>query len=111
MPLRYYLLALSVCGVHALATAADHDADMSAGQRTLSTVFGRRASAIFAFATFMFTWTFADFHGTAVRAYIGVCLLTTLIAALIPHDRVITTACVTVFLGFMLASVCHLGGW
>src|SRR5687767_13552759 len=26
MPLRYYLLALCVCGVHALATAADYDA-------------------------------------------------------------------------------------
>ena len=35
MPLKYYLLALSVCGIHALATAADYEADKAAGHRTL----------------------------------------------------------------------------
>ena len=42
MPLKFYLLALCVCGVHALATAADFEADRAAGHRTLAVKFGRR---------------------------------------------------------------------
>ena len=61
MPLRYYLLALCVCGVHALATAADYDADRAAGHRTLAVAFGRRAAAAFAFAAFLAAWLFGDF--------------------------------------------------
>src|SRR4051812_22699827 len=48
MPLRYYLLALCVAGVHALATAADYDADLAAGHRTLAVAFGRRTAAALA---------------------------------------------------------------
>jgi 4-hydroxybenzoate polyprenyltransferase len=111
MPLRYYLLTLCVCGIHALATAADCDADKAADHRTLATVYGRRAAATFAFIAFLVTWLLGDFHGTAVRVYIGLCALATLITALIPRDRVIDAACVIVFLGFLLAGACHLSGW
>jgi 4-hydroxybenzoate polyprenyltransferase len=111
MPLRYYLLALSVCGVHALATAADYEADRAAGHRTLAVAYGKRAAAAVAFAAFLTTWLWADFQGTAVRAYIGVCVIVTLIATLVPRDRVIAAACVTIFAGFFLAGACHLGGW
>ena len=41
MPLRYYLLALCVCGIHSLATAADYEADLAAGHRTMAVAFGR----------------------------------------------------------------------
>ena len=41
MPARYYLLGLCVAGVHALATAADFDADRAAGHRTLAATFGK----------------------------------------------------------------------
>lgn len=111
MPLRYYLLALCVCGVHALATAADFEADRDAGHRTLAVVFGRRAAATLAFVIFLITLLAADFHGVAVRAYIAVCTLVTLIAALLPRDRIIAAACVTVFAGFLIAAVCHISGW
>jgi 4-hydroxybenzoate polyprenyltransferase len=111
MPLRYYLLALCVCGVHALATAADYDADRAAGHRTLATAYGRRAAAALAFAMFLLTSLVADFHGTAVRIYIGVCALATLFATVAPHPRVISAACITIFAGFLVAGVCHLVGW
>jgi 4-hydroxybenzoate polyprenyltransferase len=111
MPLRYYLLALCVCGVHALATAADYEADRAAGHRTLAVVFGRRAAAAVAFAAFALTWLAADFHGTAVRAFIAGCALATLIAAVIPRERVISAACVAIFAGFLVAGTFHLLGF
>ena len=44
MPMKYWLLALGVCGIHALATAADYDADRAAGIGRLQSrlVSGRR---------------------------------------------------------------------
>jgi 4-hydroxybenzoate polyprenyltransferase len=111
MPVRYYLLALSVCGVHALATAADYDADKAAGHRTLSTVYGRRSAAALALAAFFITLLAGDFHGIAVRIYLFGCVLVTLVATLFPSNRVIAIACTSIFAGFLLAAVCHMVGW
>jgi 4-hydroxybenzoate polyprenyltransferase len=110
MPLRYYLLALCVCGVHALASAADYDADRAAGHRTLAVRFGRRTAAAVAFGTFLAACLFGDFHGMAVRAYIAVCTIVTLIVALVPQGVVINAACITVFVGFVIAAICHVIG-
>jgi chlorophyll synthase len=111
MPLRYYLLALCVGGVHALATAADYDADRAAGHRTLAVAFGRRAAAAAAFTTFATTWLVADFHGIAVRVYIAICAIATLAATLVPRDKVIAGACTIIFGGFIVAAFCHIAGW
>jgi len=111
MPLRYYLLALAVCGVHALATAADYEADKAAGHRTLAVRFGRRTAAAVACAAFMTTWLLADFHGAAVRMYVAACVLATVVATLLPRDGVITAACITIFGGFLIAGALHIGGW
>jgi 4-hydroxybenzoate polyprenyltransferase len=111
MPLRYYLLALCVAGVHALATAADYEADRAAGHRTLAVVFGRRAAAAAAFVAFFVTWLAGDFYGIAVRVFIGVCLAATFGAALFPRERVIAAACITVFAGFLVAAVFHINGY
>ncbi len=110
MPLKYYLLALTVCGIHALATAADYEADKIAGHRTLAVVYGRRSAAVVAFAAFLVTWTFADFEGTAVRVFMAVGTIATLIAALWPREPVIMTACITIFCGFLIAALCHVWG-
>jgi 4-hydroxybenzoate polyprenyltransferase len=111
MPLKYYLLALCVCGVHALATVADYEADRAAGHRTLAVKFGRRTAAAFAFGTFLAAWLFGDFHGVAVRAYIVICAVATLIVTVIPQGVVITAACITIFVGFVIAAICHVIGW
>jgi 4-hydroxybenzoate polyprenyltransferase len=110
MQLKYYLLALCVCGIHALATAADYEADRAASHRTMAVAFGRRSAAAIACAAFLLTFVFAGFQGTAVRAYVAICVVATLIAALVPLDRVIAGACVTVFVGFLVATVLHLMG-
>jgi 4-hydroxybenzoate polyprenyltransferase len=110
MELKYHLLALCVCGVHALATAADFDADRAAGHRTMAVAFGRRGAAAIAFAAFSLTFVLADFHGTAVRVYVAMCAVATLVAALFPRDGVIAGACVSVFAGFVVAAILHLAG-
>jgi 4-hydroxybenzoate polyprenyltransferase len=111
MSAKYYLLALCVAGVHALAAAADYDADQRAGHRTLAVAYGRRTALGFACGTFALTWLLADFHGTAVRIYVALGVLVTLVATLFPTHRAIAGACVVVFAGFLVAGVCHLCGW
>jgi 4-hydroxybenzoate polyprenyltransferase len=110
MPLRYYLLALCVAGVHALATAVDYEADQSAGHRTLAVAIGRRTAAGLACAAFAITWALADFSGVSVKTYIAICTIVTFVAAVVPQTRVIAAACLLVFMGFLLAAVCHLAG-
>jgi 4-hydroxybenzoate polyprenyltransferase len=110
MPLKYYLLALCVCGVHALASAADYEADRAAGHRTLAVRFGKRAAAGVAFATFMLAWGFGDFNGVAVRTYIAICAQVSLIATILPLNIAITGACATIFAGFLIAAMLHLAG-
>jgi 4-hydroxybenzoate polyprenyltransferase len=110
MPLRYYLLALCVAGIHALATAADYDADKAAGHRTLAVAYGKRTAAGAACVTFAAAWWFGGFEGAAVNAYLGVCAAATLAATVVPRPYVVGAACVTIFAGFLIAAVAHLAG-
>jgi 4-hydroxybenzoate polyprenyltransferase len=111
MPARYYLLALCVAGVHALASAADFDADQSAGHKTIAVAYGRRAAAVFALATFAATLLLGDFSGVAVRIYLAVGACMSLLAAVWPRERSIVAACIVIFIGFPVAGVAHLCGW
>jgi 4-hydroxybenzoate polyprenyltransferase len=111
MPLKYYLLALSVCGIHALATAADYDADKAAGHRTLAVAFGRRAAAVLAFAVFAVALLVGDYQSVAVRVYLLAGTLAALAAVVVPRDPVISASCVTIFIGFLVAAVCHVLRW
>ncbi len=111
MPLRYYLLALCICGVHALAAAADYPADRAAGHRTVAVVFGRRTAAAIGFAAFLIAGLAGDFHGIAIRIYIFVSTLMSLTATLFPRDYVIFATCGVVFAGFLITAAFHLNGW
>jgi 4-hydroxybenzoate polyprenyltransferase len=108
MPFRYYLLALCVAGVHALATAADYDADRAAHHRTLAVVFGQRIAAAVAFAAFLLALMLGDYHSSPVRAYIATCTVVTLIAAMMPKNSVIACSCFIILAGFFIAAVCHI---
>ena len=111
MPLRYYLLALCVCGIHALAAAADYDADKAANHRTLAVVFGRRAAGGISFLAFLIALVRGDYQGTSVRAFLAVGTLASLAAVLFPRNRPVAAACATIFVGFLVAAVCHIAGW
>ncbi len=111
MPLRYYLLALCVAGVHALATAADYDADLEAGHRTLAVAFGRRTAGAFACAAFAAAWLVGDFQSSAVHAYLAVCTMATAITVVLPRNLVVAAACVVTFVGFIIAALFYLAGF
>jgi 4-hydroxybenzoate polyprenyltransferase len=111
MPLKYYLLALAVSGIHALATAADFEADRAASHRTFAVAFGRRTAAAFAFLTFALALALGDYQGTSVRVFLAIGATASLAATLIPRERVISAACATIFAGFLIAAICHLLGW
>ncbi|MEX0643002.1 MAG: UbiA family prenyltransferase [Pirellulales bacterium] len=108
MPLKYYLLALAVCGVHALASAADYDADRDAGHRTIAVVYGPRIAAFLAFITFFMTWLMGDYGSDTVRVYIALCALAALAAAIVPRNSVIVVACGVIFVGFLIAATSHI---
>lgn len=110
MPLKYYLLAVCVCGIHALATAADYDADRAAGHRTLAVAFGRHCASAFACATFLIALLLGDFQGMAARWFVSLGFVATAIAAVYPRHRVIMAACVTIFAGFLIAALCYVVG-
>lgn len=42
-----WLLAFCTSGVHALGAAADMEADIAAGQRTIATLLGKRVTGLF----------------------------------------------------------------
>jgi 4-hydroxybenzoate polyprenyltransferase len=111
MPVRYFLLALCVAGIHALASAADFDADLAAGHRTLAVRFGRRTAALVACAAFAIAWRFGDFGGVAVNAYLIACAIAASAAVAFPRNRVIAAACVVIFAGFLIAAAGHLAGY
>jgi 4-hydroxybenzoate polyprenyltransferase len=110
MPARYYLLALCVAGVHALATAADYDTDRAAGHRTLAVAFGRRSAAALAFAAFFASRMWGNFESVSVNTYLAVCSSVTLVCVFMPRGFVIAAACVTIFVGFLVAAICHVFG-
>lgn len=111
MPLRYYLLALCVAGIHSLATAADYIADRAAGHRTMAVAFGRRTAAAVALATFVIAIALGDYQSGAVYMFLTVGALAALVAVIWPKDRPIAVACTTIFVGFLLAAICHIAGW
>jgi 4-hydroxybenzoate polyprenyltransferase len=110
MPSKYWLLALAVCGIHALATAADFAADQAAGQRTFAVVLGRRSAAAFAAATFVIALAFGAFRSGAVDTFLAVGAAASLVATLVPRERAIAVSCTTVYIGFLVAAVCYLAG-
>lgn len=110
MPLRFYLLGLCVAGIHALASAADFDADRAAGQQTFAIAFGRRSAAAFATAAFVLAWWFGDFQSLAVRRFLELGSLASLISIVVPRNTMITTACAIIFVGFLAAAAAYLSG-
>jgi 4-hydroxybenzoate polyprenyltransferase len=110
IPTRYYFLTLCVCGIHALATAADYEADRAAGHRTIAVVVGRRLAAFGAFVTFVVTLVFVEFPTPAVRGFMLLSTLATLAATLVPRERVILGACITIFIGFVIAAAVDVAG-
>jgi 4-hydroxybenzoate polyprenyltransferase len=111
MPLRYYLLALCVGGVHALAAAADYEVDRAAGHRTIAVAYGKRPAAAIAMAAFLAAWLIGDFESRAVRVYLVLCTIGALEVFIAPNEKLVSSACVMIFVGFPVAAAFYLFGW
>ena len=113
MPLRYYLLALCVAGVHALATAADYEADRGgrashAGRGVWPANGGGRGVCRVCRGLVAAATSTARPSARISRF----ARIATLAATLLPRDRVvIAAACVTIFAGFLdRRRAAHLAG-
>lgn len=104
IPLRYYFLALCVCGIHALTTAVDYEADRTAGHRTFAVVAGRRVAAGFAFLCFFATICVVSFYTPAVQIFMYGATAATGIATLFPRPSVLYGVSVSIFVGFLAAA-------
>ncbi|QRW11839.1 UbiA family prenyltransferase [Ceratobasidium sp. AG-Ba] len=77
IPSKGYVLGLVTASVHALGAAADIEADVAAGQRTVATVLGRRGCAIIgaaAYAVALTTESPASIFGAYLAGGLGVML-------------------------------------
>ncbi|KAG8779303.1 hypothetical protein FRC12_024430 [Ceratobasidium sp. 428] len=77
IPSKGYVLGLVTASVHALGAAADIEADIAAGQRTVATVIGRRGCAILgavAYALAMTTESPASIFGAYLAGGLGIML-------------------------------------
>ena len=111
MPLKYYLLALCVCGVHALGNGGRLRSRSSgrASNDGRCSLAGVRRLPI-AFAAFLTDVRVRGLSRVRPSAFMLRSVpIATLIAALVPRDRVIAAACVIVFAGFLIAAVSSSG--
>ncbi|CAE6424179.1 unnamed protein product [Rhizoctonia solani] len=77
VPSKGYVLGLVTASVHALGAAADIDADLAAGQRTVGTVLGSRGCALLgvvAYGLALLTETFASIFGIYLIGGLGLML-------------------------------------
>lgn len=104
IPARAYLAAICVMGIHAFSTIMDFRPDSRAGQKTFSTVFGKRAAALFAFATTAFALIFAGIRSPVINAYIAFCSALFFAVVLKPDEVFAATLFKAVFFGFFIAA-------
>ncbi|MEM2137541.1 MAG: UbiA family prenyltransferase [Candidatus Anstonellaceae archaeon] len=105
IPLKAYFASLCVVGVHAFSTIMDFSPDKKTGQKTFSTVFGKRAAAAFAFLTVASTAAFAGIRSPAINAYLVFCSALFLIAVARPDEQLASRIFKAIFAGFLLAAI------
>lgn len=85
IPLKGYAVGLVTASVHALGAAADIDADVASGQRTIATLVGRRGCAAFGTAAYAISLVIEDkIPETIFRIYLIGGLLANFSACLYP---------------------------
>ncbi|EJD07247.1 prenyltransferase [Fomitiporia mediterranea MF3/22] len=77
-----WLLAFCTAGVHALGAAADVEADIAAGQRTIATVFGERLAAGFSAALYLLASTTVE-----PTSFVGIYSFVGTVISLVPVFR------------------------
>jgi len=107
IPVSLYFVALCVAGVHALGTVMDCKYDLISRQKTFSTVFGKRAAALFAFTMFALTLIFG-MQTLVLNYYLTLCALLSLMVFFFPMENVAKFSFKMVFAGFIITVVIFL---
>lgn len=112
VPLRVYLMALSVMGVHAFSTVMDYTPDKQAGQRTFAVVLGKRTAAFAALAAFTVTRFFGDL-GIYGNDYLEFCIASSLLLFIFPSEVLAKILLGIIFLIFCVGFVIigHMYHW
>jgi 4-hydroxybenzoate polyprenyltransferase len=103
---KIYLAAACFAGMHAYTTIADHVPDKSAGQKTFSTVFGKRAAAAFSLVCFLLAFFFGDYSS---EINIFLLISSSLISAtfLYPNEKFSEISAKIIFIIGILMAVIH----
>jgi 4-hydroxybenzoate polyprenyltransferase len=87
IPLKAYLAAFCVMGIHAFSTITDFAPDSKAGHKTFATVFGKRTAALFALFTAASTLVFSGIRSPIVNSYLVFCSALFLAVAFKPEEK------------------------
>lgn len=108
IPLKAYLIAACVTGLHAFSTIMDYSTDKKVGQKTFSIAFGKRTAALFALATITLTLTVVKFETAALRYYLAFCSLLFLASSVNPSEKLASIFFKMIFIGFIVTAIVFL---
>lgn len=94
---KIYLAAFCLSGMHAFTTIPDFSADKKAGQKTFSTVFGKRNATIFCIMTFLAALLFGNFS-FEITVFLATSLVIFFIISIKPSEKLSLNASKLIYL-------------
>lgn len=104
IPLKIYLLAACISGVHSFSTIMDYSVDKRIGDRTFAVAFGKRAAAFFALLIFILTLAFANFP-KPIEYYLVYCSLLFLITLVYPSEKLVSLFSKSLLIAFFVVAL------
>ena len=108
IPLKIYLVALCVMGIHAFGTVLDYSVDKKVGHNTFAVFFGKRFTLLLVLITFLSAFYFAGIGRNFINYYFIYCAILVFITFVKPAQRVALSCFKLVFAGFLLISLIFL---
>ncbi len=108
IPIKVYLIAICVMGIHSFSTIMDYSVDKKIGDKTFSGMFGKRFASLFAFIAFIFALSFAGINTVMINYYLIFCSILFLIVSIFPSERLASVFFKLIFLGFIVTSIMFL---
>lgn len=104
IPLKIYLVAMCVMGIHSFGSVMDYSTDKKAGHRTFAVIFGKRLASLFAFAVFISAILFSNIETAAIIYYFIYCSVLLLISVVIPSEKLALYLFRLIFAGFIVTA-------
>jgi 4-hydroxybenzoate polyprenyltransferase len=104
IPLKIYLVAVCVMGIHSFGTVMDYSTDKKAGHRTFAVLFGKRLASSFALVVFIAAILFSNIETAAIIYYFIYCSILFLISVVIPSEKLALYLFRLIFAGFIITA-------